>query len=92
MKTLCGPKILRGIMEPCDGFCCGVGKDGNPDLELTERVNRRADGWRRAVGAINHYAPWPIAYNRNGAMENIDAARASKLETGRHLDNLPLRR
>jgi hypothetical protein len=51
MNTLCGPKFLRGIMEPCDGFCCGLGKDGKPDPELTERVNRRADGWRRVVGS-----------------------------------------
>jgi hypothetical protein len=51
MKALCGPKFLRGIKEPCDGLCCGLGKDGKPDPELTERVNRRADGWRRVVGA-----------------------------------------
>jgi hypothetical protein len=59
MKTLCGPKFLRGIREPCDGFCCGLGEDGKPNPELTETVNRRADGWRRVVGAINHYADWP---------------------------------
>jgi hypothetical protein len=51
MKTLCGPKFLRGITEACDGFCCGLGKDGKPDPELTERVNRRADGWQRVVGS-----------------------------------------
>lgn len=50
MKALCGPKFLRGIREPCDGSCCGLGKDGKPDPELTERVNKRADGWRRIVG------------------------------------------
>jgi hypothetical protein len=49
MKALCGPKFLRGIREPCDGFCCGLGKDGKPDPELTKRVNKRADGWRRIV-------------------------------------------
>jgi hypothetical protein len=51
MNALCGPKFLRGITEPCDGSCCGLGKDGKPDPELTERVNRRADAWRRIVGA-----------------------------------------
>jgi hypothetical protein len=42
MKALCGPKFLRDIREPGDGFCCGLGKDGKPDPELTERVKRRA--------------------------------------------------
>jgi hypothetical protein len=51
MNALCGPKFLRGITEPCDGSCCGLGKDGKPDPKLTERVNRRADAWRRIVGA-----------------------------------------
>ena len=51
MNALCGPKFLRGITEPCDGSCCGLGKDGKPDPELTERVNRRAGAWRRIVGA-----------------------------------------
>jgi hypothetical protein len=51
MNALCGPKFLRGISEPCDGSCCGLGKDGKPDPELTERVIRRADAWRRIVGA-----------------------------------------
>jgi len=51
MNALCGPKFLRGITEPCDGSCCGLGKDGKPDPELTERVNRRADAWRRIVGS-----------------------------------------
>ena len=51
MRALCGPKFLRGITEPCNGSCCGLAKDGKPDPELTERVNRRADGWRRILGA-----------------------------------------
>lgn len=49
MKSLCGPKYLRGIREPCDGSCCGLGKDGKPDPELTERVNKRTDAWRRII-------------------------------------------
>jgi hypothetical protein len=51
MNALCGPKFLRGITALCDGSCCGLGKDGKPDRELTERVNRRAEAWRRIVGA-----------------------------------------
>jgi hypothetical protein len=44
---LCGPKVLRGIREPCNGFCCGLGKDGLPDPELTRKVNERAEAWKR---------------------------------------------
>lgn len=47
---LCGPKFLRGIEEPCDGSCCGLGKDGKPDPVLTEKLNRRANAWRRILG------------------------------------------
>lgn len=46
---LCGPKFLRGLEEPCDGFCCGLGKDGRPDPVLTEKLNRRVDAWRRIL-------------------------------------------
>jgi hypothetical protein len=48
--ALCGPKFLRGIEEPCDGSCCGLGKDGKPDPVLTEKLNRRVDAWRRILG------------------------------------------
>jgi hypothetical protein len=47
---LCGPKFLRGIEAPCDGSCCGLGKDGKPDPVLTEKLNRRANAWRRILG------------------------------------------
>lgn len=47
MRYLCGPKYLKGIEEPCDGFCCGLGKDGKPDSGLTRKVNERAEAWRR---------------------------------------------
>jgi hypothetical protein len=49
--ALCGPKFLRGIKEPCDGFCCGLDKDGKPNPVLTEKLNSRADAWRRIVGS-----------------------------------------
>jgi hypothetical protein len=44
MKTtiatrLCGPKYLRGIVERCDGSCCGLRPDGTVDVEQTERLN-----------------------------------------------------
>jgi hypothetical protein len=48
--TLCGPKFLRGIEEPCDGSCCGLGKEGKPDPIMTEKLNRRVDAWRRILG------------------------------------------
>lgn len=50
-QALCGPKFLRGIVEPCDGFCCGLGRDGKPDPVLTEKVNKRANAWRRVVNS-----------------------------------------
>ena len=44
---LCGPKYLRGIVEPCDGSCCGRREDGTIDLELinlpTELTNSPAE-------------------------------------------------
>jgi hypothetical protein len=46
-KPLCGPKFLRGIEEPCNGFCCGRGVESKPDPELVENINRRAEAWRR---------------------------------------------
>jgi hypothetical protein len=62
MKALCGPKFLRNIEEPCDGVCCGLGKDGTPDPELTERANRRADGWRRILGGDKSQRSSPHDY------------------------------
>ncbi len=44
--SLCGPKYLRGIVVSCDGSCCGM-KNGKVDHALTDRLNRRAEAWRR---------------------------------------------
>jgi hypothetical protein len=49
MSALCGPKYLRGVEAPCDGSCCGLGKDGKPNPELTAKVNRRAEAWERII-------------------------------------------
>jgi hypothetical protein len=59
--ALCGPKFLRGIKEPCDGACCGLGKDGMPDPVLIEKLNRRDDAWRRILG-MDKSSPvfWPM--------------------------------
>ena len=59
--ALCGPKFLRGIKEPCDGSCCGLGKDGMPDPVLTEKLKRRADAWRRILGTDKSPpVSWPM--------------------------------
>ncbi len=44
--SLCGPKYLRGIVEPCNGSCCGM-RNGKVDSALTDRLNRLAEAWRR---------------------------------------------